>query len=54
MLAVDAPEYLALSDGDKEALKHLTKAAARLDKVEIILDELNNLAFQVYLEKEIA
>ena len=54
MLAADAPEYLALSDGDKEALKHLTKAAARLDKVEMILDDHNNLAFKEYLEKEIA
>ena len=54
MLDVDAPEYLALSDGDKEALKHLTKAAARLDKVEMILDDHNNLAFKEYLEKEIA
>ncbi len=54
MLDVDAPEYLALSDGDKEALKHLTRAAARLDKVEMILDDHNNLAFKEYLEKEIA
>lgn len=54
MLAVDAPEYQALADGDKEALKHLTKAAARLDKVEMILDDHNNLAFKEYLEKEIA
>ncbi len=54
MLGVDSPEYAALSDGDKEALKHLTKAAARIDKVEMILDDHNNLAFKEYLEKEIA
>ena len=54
MLAVDAPEYLALSDGDKEALKHLTKAASRIDKIEMVLDDHNNLAFKEYLEKEIA
>jgi len=54
MLAVDAPEYLALSEGDKEALKHLTKAAQRIDKIEMILDDHNNLAFKQYLEKEIA
>ncbi len=54
MLVVDAPEYKALSDGDKEALKHLVKAAARLDKVEMQLDDHNNLAFKEYLEKEIA
>ena len=54
MLDVDAPEYLALSDGDKEALKHLTRAAARIDKVEMVLDDHNNLAFKEYLEKEVA
>ena len=54
MLDVDAPEYLALSDGDKEALKHLTKAASRIDKIEMILDDHDNLAFKEYLEKEIA
>ena len=54
MLAVDAPEYNALAEGDKEALKHLVKAAQRIDKVEMILDDHNNLAFKEYLEKEIA
>jgi hypothetical protein len=53
MLEVDAPEYTSLADGDKEALKHLVKAAARLDKVEMIIDDHNNLAFKEYLEKEI-
>ena len=53
MLEVDAPEYIELADGDKEALKHLTRAAARLDKVEMVLDDHNNLAFKEYLEKEI-
>ena len=53
MLAIDAPEYLNLADGDKQALKHLVKAAARLDKVEMELDDHNNLAFKEYLEKEI-
>ena len=54
MLAVDAPEYLELADGDKEALKHLVKAAKVLDKVNMQLDNPNNLPFQEYLEKEIA
>ena len=54
MLAVDAPEYLELADGDKEALKHLVKAAKILDKVNMQLDNPNNLPFQEYLEKEIA
>ena len=53
MLAVDAPEYLALADGDKEALKHLVKAAVVLDKVNMQLDNPNNLPFKEYLEKEV-
>ena len=53
MLAVDAPEYLALADGDKEALKHLVKAAVVLDKVNMQLDNPNNLPFKDYLDKEI-
>ena len=53
MLAVDAPEYLALADGDKEALKHLVKAAIVLDKVNMQLDNPNNLPFKEYLNREI-
>ena len=53
MLAVDAPEYLALAVGDKEALKHLVKAAVVLDKVNMQLDNPNNLPFKEYLEKEV-
>ena len=33
MLAVDAPEYLELAEGDKKALKHLVKAATVIDKI---------------------
>ncbi len=54
MLAVDAPEYLELAEGDKEALKHLVKAAVVLDKVNMQLDNPNNLPFKEYLEAEIA
>ena len=54
MLAIDAPEYENLSQGDKEALKHLVKAAQKIDKIEMMLDEHNNLAFKEYLEREIA
>ena len=54
MLAVDAPEYLALADGDKEALKHLVKAAKVIDKIEMQIDNHHNLAFKEYLEKEAA
>ena len=53
MLADDAPEYLALADGDKEALKHLVKAAIVLDKVNMQLDNPNNLPFKEYLDREI-
>ena len=54
MLAVDAPEYENLTEGDKEALKHLVKAAAIIDKIEMQIDNHHNLAFKEYLEKEIA
>ena len=53
MLAADAPEYLELQDGDKEALKHLVKATVVLDKVNMQLDNPNNLPFKEFLEKEI-
>ena len=53
MLAVDAPEYLNLADGDKEALKHLVKAAVVLDKINMQLDNPYNLLFKEYLEQEI-
>ena len=53
MLAVDAPEYTNLSDGDKEALKHLVKAGHRIDKIEMQIDDHNNLGFKAFLEKEI-
>ena len=54
MLAVDAPEYLNLAEGDKQALKHLVKAAVVLDKINMQLDNPHNLPFKEYLEKEIA
>lgn len=54
MLAVDAPEYETLDEGDKKALKHLVKAAIVLDKINMQLDNPNNLPFKEYLEKEVA
>ena len=54
MLAIDAPEYLELAEGDQKALKHLVKAAVILDKVNMQLDNPHNLAFKEYLDKEIA
>ena len=53
MLAIDAPEYLELAEGDKEALKHLVKAALVLDKVNMQLDNFHNLPFKEFLEQEI-
>ena len=37
MLAVDAPEYINLAEGDKQALKHLVKAAVVIDKINMQL-----------------
>ena len=54
MLAVDAPEYKNLAEGDKQALIHLVKAAVVLDKINMQLDNPNNLPFKEFLEKEIA
>ena len=52
-LKADAPEYLQLSDGDKEALKHLAKAGAILENIHMQIDCKHNLPFKKYLEKEI-
>ena len=54
MLDVDAPEYLELPEGDKEALKHLVKAADILEKINMQIDCHDNLGFKKYLEEEIA
>lgn len=54
MLKADAPEYLALEEGDKKALKHLVKAAYILEKINMQLDNPHNLEFKEYLDKEIA
>ncbi len=53
MLGVDAPEYKNLADGDKEALKHLVKAAVILEPVYLRQDSIKNLPFQKHLESEI-
>lgn len=54
MLDVDAPEYLSLADGDKNALKHLVKAADILEKINMQIDCHDNLRFKAFLEKEIS
>ena len=52
-LTTDSPEYLALKDGDKQALKHLVKAAAIIEKINMQLDCKHNLEFKQFLEEEI-
>ncbi|MCQ2744358.1 MAG: hypothetical protein MJ230_06145 [bacterium] len=54
MLAIDSVEYHLLENGDKEALKHLVKAAIKLDSINMQLDNFHNLPFKEFLEKEIA
>lgn len=53
MLDENAPEYTELAEGDKIALKHLVKAASKLDKINMELDNFNNLPFKEFLEEEI-
>ncbi len=52
MLKEDSKEYAALADGDKEALKHLVKAAKAIDNVFMQQDNPDNLEFKAYLEQE--
>lgn len=53
MLMPDAPEYTELADGDKNALKHLVRAAYILEKINMQIDNPHNLDFKAFLEKEI-
>ena len=54
MLKADAPEYLNLQDGDKEALKHLVKAAYILEDINMKIDNPHNIPFREYLKSEVA
>lgn len=54
MLKEDSEEYTSLADGDKQALKHLVKAAYILEKINKQIDNVHNLPFEEYLNKEIA
>lgn len=51
-LKADAPEYTKLDEGDKKALKHLCKAAAIIEKINMQLDCKYNLAVKEFLENE--
>jgi len=52
MLAVDAPEFAALAEGDKSALKHLVKAAYVLDDVYLKQDSIKNIPFRDMLKEK--
>ena len=54
LLKPDSPEYLALQDGDKQALKFLVKAGAILEDIHLQIDDHHNLPFKKFLEEEIA
>ena len=53
MIDENSSAYQNLAQGDKEALKHLVKAARVFDSVFKRLDNEHNLAFERYLDKEI-
>ena len=53
LLKEDAPEYLALQDGDKQALKYLVKAGVILENVHLKIDDHHNIPFKNFLEEEI-
>lgn len=52
-LTPEANEYLSLDSGDKQALKHLVKAAIILEKINMQIDCKYNLEFKKYLDAEI-
>ena len=53
LLDINAPEYLNLAQGDKDALKHLVKAAMLIQEIQFDLDNRDNKAFADYLKSEI-
>lgn len=53
LLTLESEEYLNLEDGDKEALKYLVKAGDILEKINMQLDNKENLSFKKFLEDEI-
>ena len=52
-LKPDSPEYLELADGDKQALKHLVKAANHIGRINMQLDCHDNVEFEEFLIEEI-
>ena len=53
LLKKDSIEYTNLADGDKQALKHLIKAASILEDIELRIDNIHNIPFRKFIEKEI-
>lgn len=54
MLETGCAEFENLQEGDKQALKHLVKAAYILDKVYLKQDNEHNIPFRNFLEEEIS
>ena len=54
LLDENAPEYLKLAQGDKDALKHLVKAAIAIQDIQFQLDNRENLNFFEFLKSEIS
>jgi len=54
LLKPEDKEYLELAPGDKEALKYLVKAGDILEKINMQLDNKENLGFKKFLNDEIA
>jgi hypothetical protein len=53
LLEPDSPEYAALDQKDKEALKYIVKAATYLENIEFQIDDSYNIPFKKYLEEQI-
>jgi hypothetical protein len=53
MLGVHAPEYMALSENDKKALKHLVRASDIIDRVALRMDHHYNIQFENFLTQKI-
>ena len=53
MLGTDSKEYEELNNGDKEALKHLVKAAQYANIIYMKQDNILNIPFMHFLEEEI-
>ena len=53
LLKKDSPEYAALLEGDKQALKYLLKASKILEDIQLRIDDIHNIPFRDFLDEEI-